>query len=356
MAFNDTTDQTYRVSSMTRDRLSQMTLMTGLTNRDWQREAEQQPYPRFIDIHTFGSQTNWDSTASTADVAYDADMTWADAVEDDSSVQRLNIDRAAQGSIFMGWRDIMQLPLNLQMQETARLAWQMQKQLDTQCIADLIGTGAAGSKGIDTTANDATDGITLAGTTTNFINAQGVPQGTGMAKQLHDWVRDFSNYADDTGFGFDSNTPIFKWMLMPGRLISVLEDYIVDEKTKGGSFLADSILGDNSLGLLGRGAMRRSKGRLYGVELLSATDLLPVSTIGGVQYWNIVASTSRAFVLVTQGVLMQNLTAEQNQIGTGDPTDKGQFARPGGLLRSILPYGDLLLQREQARLYRMRRA
>lgn len=355
MAFNDNTDLRHVISMETTDRLSQQTLMTGLTNRDWQMEAETPPYPSYIEIHTFDSQRNFDAITNTDIASYNSKLTWDDAIEDSSTNVKLYVNRAARGSRFMGWRDLNQLPLNLRQQEVQSLANQMTKRLDRQCVLDWIGTGASGSLGVDTENDDATDGITVAGDATNYINASGIPQGTGMAKQLYDWVRDFMNYADDTDFGFASTTQRFAWMMMPGRLIDVLLEYIVDNKTNGGSMLSDSILGNNGLRMLGGGAMRRSKGRLYSIELLSANDLIPDATISTKAHWQILAGTSSAFAFVTQPMLTQNLSAMDNQVGTGNPDDKVEFQRPGGLLRTIMPFGGVMVDRRQARLYRMRK-
>ena len=353
-AFNDDA-QFLRWSQETTTRLSQQVLLTGLTNRAWQSEAEGEPPPREIKIFTFDSQQDFDSTTNTSIVNYDNTMVWADAVEDGYTEQSLLIDRAAVGSRFYHFRDFMQLPLSVQTQLMQALPNQMAHQLDQIGVIDFIGDGTATSRGIDTNGTDAADGITTIGDATNYINADGVPQGTGQPKALYDAVLNFRDYAEETGFGFGATQPFFHWMLMPNRLCTVLEQYVLDNKTLGGSLLGDSILGDMGLRMLGGGAMRRSRGQLHGVEILSGSDLLPVATIGGKEYWQILAGTSRAFAMVTQSMLTQNFPPQQNPIGTGDPSSKANFAKPGGLFRQIFPFGCRLVNRKEARLIRVRR-
>ena len=356
MAFTDA-QQTDVWSRLTTDRLSQQVLLTGLSNRMWQAEANQEPMPREIEIFTFASQNAWDdATSDISTPTYNASMTWADAVEDGATSQKLVIDRAAVGSKFYHYRDLSQLPLDVRMQVIQWMANQLEHQIDRTCVMDFIGDGTADSRGIDTNNNDATDGIEVIGTSSNYINANGIPQGTGMDKALYDLVRGFRDYAEDTGFGFGAEMPFFHWVLMPGRLISILLEYVLDNKTQGGSLLSDSILGDNGLRMLGAGAMRRSRGNLFGVELLSASDLLPTTTIGGKAHWQILGGTSRAFATVTQPILTQNFGPEQNQIGMGDPSSKAGFTKPGGIVRQLMPFGDRLVNRNQARLWRVRQA
>ena len=355
MAAFDNDAQFLKWSMQTTTRLSQQVLLTGLTNRAWQAEAEGEPPPREIKIFTFDSQNDFDSTANTSIVNYDNAMVWADAVEDGYTEQSLLIDRAAVGSRFYHFRDFMQLPLSVQTQLMQALPNQMAHQLDQIGVADFIGDGTANSRGIDTNANDATDGIEIIGTSSNYINAQGQPQGTGMPKALYDLVLGFRDYAEETGFGFGSTQPFFHWLLMPNRLISILTEYVLDNKVHGGSLLGDSILGDNGLRMLGGGAMRRSRGSLHGVELLSASDLLPTATVSGKSHWQILGGTSRAFAMVTQSMLTQNFPPQQNPIGTGDPSSKANFAKPGGLFRQIFPFGCRIVNRREARLYRVRR-
>ena len=339
-AFQDTS-LADRISVRTIDRISHMTLMEPLMNRDFQEEAQG---VEKIRVPVFRSQKEWDHTkGATPDP--DMDITtgdfeltsaWPTPGNDGLTYEDLEIDREVLKGWFTPIKAVDQLPRDPTEQASRVLASQLAHGIDQDLINDFI-TEVSAVSGVPEDA----------GTDDNYINENGKAQGTGMPEQLYDWIREFSMHADTTGFGIDADgvAPL-KWMIFPPACYRAFEDWLLDKNLNSAGQLNLDLL----QGRLNRAGLSAAQRIISNVALLISTRV-PKVAVASKDHWQILAGTNRAHCFVTQRAQTQLFPAATNPIGDG--TSAG-MAKRGALVRSGITFGSKMLDTRQARLYRMR--